>query len=303
MYKLSLKCKVITPIFMFGLESSTPELRPSEFKGMMRWWWRAIKAEDDIETLKKEEAKIFGGTEREQGKSKVKIRIKTKLEESGIFEYKPLPHHERNNCPIDYQVLCKKAFRLKAIKPDKELEIIFDLPSEDLRYLVYLMFILGGFGRRSRRGFGSIQICEAKIETNFNKTDKPQIEKIEITCDNILNFLKIFNNFYKKINDRKIINVNSAKGTYPWIREVILGKKGYHDKDELLKFIGYLSHKYSDLSLGSSKPRMASPVYVSVVKISETFYPIVTVLNFTPPSRDIGWNIKKQENFIKELVL
>jgi len=51
---LKLKCRLITPMFMAGADGRTPELRPSEFKGMMRWWWRAIKAEDDIERIKKE---------------------------------------------------------------------------------------------------------------------------------------------------------------------------------------------------------------------------------------------------------
>ena len=48
------KCRVVTPMFMAGADNETPELRPSEFKGMMRFWWRAIKAEDNIEKLKQE---------------------------------------------------------------------------------------------------------------------------------------------------------------------------------------------------------------------------------------------------------
>jgi CRISPR type III-B/RAMP module RAMP protein Cmr1 len=67
-------CSVVTPMFMAGADGRTPELRPSEFKGIMRFWWRAIREDDDIEKLKEEEAKIFGGTEKE-GKSKVAIRI------------------------------------------------------------------------------------------------------------------------------------------------------------------------------------------------------------------------------------
>lgn len=50
---------------MAGADGRTPELGPSEFKGMMRFWWRAVKAEDDIAKLKKEENGIFGGTGRQ----------------------------------------------------------------------------------------------------------------------------------------------------------------------------------------------------------------------------------------------
>ncbi|MDW8109975.1 MAG: type III-B CRISPR module RAMP protein Cmr1, partial [Candidatus Kryptonium sp.] len=49
MHEITLSCSVITPMFMAGADGRTPEIRPSEFKGMMRWWWRAIKAEDDID--------------------------------------------------------------------------------------------------------------------------------------------------------------------------------------------------------------------------------------------------------------
>ncbi len=75
MYSLTLKCNLIPPMFMAGADNKTPELRPSEFKGMMRWWWRAIKAEDNIEKLRKEEAQIFGGTGEKEGKSKIKIVV------------------------------------------------------------------------------------------------------------------------------------------------------------------------------------------------------------------------------------
>ncbi len=75
MKETTLSCEIITPMFMAGADGKIPELRPSEFKGMMRFWWRAVKAEDDIEKLKKEEAKIFGGTGEGEGKSKVKIEL------------------------------------------------------------------------------------------------------------------------------------------------------------------------------------------------------------------------------------
>ena len=74
--ELKLKCKTITPMFMAGADGKTPELRSSEFKGMMRWWWRAIKADDDIGKLRKEEAEIFGGTGEGEGKSKVRVIVK-----------------------------------------------------------------------------------------------------------------------------------------------------------------------------------------------------------------------------------
>jgi len=60
---------------MYGADGRKPELRSSEVKGMMRFWWRAISADDNIENLIKDETEIFGGLGEEQGKSKVIIKV------------------------------------------------------------------------------------------------------------------------------------------------------------------------------------------------------------------------------------
>lgn len=295
MDKLTLKCRVITPMFMAGADGRTPELRPSEFKGMMRWWWRAIKAKDDI--LKKKECEIFGGTGEGMGKSKVKIKINTKLDEnSDIINYQPLPHHRGNNCPIDNQIRCRKAFTIKAIKPSKEIEIEFSIPSLEIRNLIFLTFVLGGFGKRSRRGFGSLHIINHEIKINL---------------ENILQFLNEIENIYEINNSsinsaiKAIRNKKGGSGNYPWIKEIILGNKEFNNFDEILKKIGMASHKYSDPSLGYANPRMASPIYVSVVEIQNKLRPIITWLNSSFPQAGNypRWNINKQIDFIKELVL
>lgn len=300
MKKLGLKCKLITPLFMFGGDGNKPELRPSEFKGMMRWWWRAIKAENDITKLRKEEGEIFGGTGKGEGRSKVRIIIDTKLSSNAdTFSYQPLPHHKRNNCPIDMRTTCKKAFRLQAFKDDKEIEIkfiIFDSnkDTQNIENLIYLMFILGGFGKRSRRGFGSFEIIEPKIN---------------VTLENILKLLNSINDSYEISEDEdlkglKVIkhkNFRKMEAPYPWIKKIIIGTKIYPDYKSLLSKIGEASHKYRDPSLGSSYPRMASPVYVSAIRNGNGLKPIITVLNAHFPQNYPNYNLRKQIQFIQEI--
>jgi len=48
---------------------------------------------------------------------------------------------------------------------------------------------------------------------------------------------------------------------------------------------------------------MASPIYVSVVEIQNRLRPIITLLNSSFPQNYPRWNINKQIDFIKELVL
>ncbi len=296
--ELKLKCKTITPMFMAGADGKTPELRSSEFKGMMRWWWRAIKADDDIGRLRKEEAEIFGGTGEGEGKSKVRVVIGTNLENPDIIEYQPLPHHEFKNCPIDKSVKCSKAFKLKAINVDKQIEIKFLIPTltKEIESLIYLIFILGGFGKRSRRGFGSLEIIEPSIS---------------VTLEQILESLNCINNSYEIVNSPNLNglqvirnkNVEKLKNCYPWIQEIIISRKVFSDYNSILKAIGKASHDYSDPSLGYVNPRMASPIYVSTIKINNNLKPIITVLHPCFPESYPRRDFEKQQQFIRELAL
>ena len=64
--KISLQCEIVTPLLMHGADKDA-ELREQSFKGVMRFWWRAIHGNLDLKTLKKEENKIFGNTEHKSG--------------------------------------------------------------------------------------------------------------------------------------------------------------------------------------------------------------------------------------------
>ncbi|WP_028841628.1 type III-B CRISPR module RAMP protein Cmr1 [Thermodesulfobacterium hveragerdense] len=236
MHKVEFKCEVITPMFMAGADGRTPELRPSEFKGMMRFWWRAIKAENDIPKLKKEEAEIFGGTGKGEGKSKLAIKLKPLNLISS--DYWPLPH--------------KKNFKKMCFREGSQF--IVELAFRDKNYqdlfsnLFILTTILGGFGGRSRRGFGSVKIIEPDLEISYQY---------------ILNLLNEIGNSYK-IQENKIINSKNG-GQYPWIKEIVIFKE-YEKWEKLLINIGKATHTCKDSSLGNSNPRMASPIYVSVIK-------------------------------------
>ncbi|MEN3039580.1 MAG: type III-B CRISPR module RAMP protein Cmr1 [Candidatus Kryptonium sp.] len=304
MNKVTLKCRLITPMFMFGADNVTPELRASEFKGMMRWWWRAIMARDSIEVLREEEGEIFGGVvkvreddriKEKHIKSKLKILIDSKLEPSDVIEYQPLPHHKAKSCLVDGNSECRKAFRLKAIKQGKEIDILVSYPDKyktEVESLIYLTFVLGGFGKRSRRGFGSFEI----ISPSFN-----------IDLGTILNKLKDINSAFELGSSSidpsiKAIKNRGKGGDYPWIREIIISGKKFSSSDDVLKAIGRASHKNRNPSLGSGNPRMASPIYVSVVKMNDGLYPIITILNNYFPKKYPKCDLSIQKNFVEDLL-
>ncbi|MCX7735017.1 MAG: type III-B CRISPR module RAMP protein Cmr1 [bacterium] len=180
--QLSLSCKVVTPMFMSGADGRTPEIRPSEFKGMMRWWWRAIKAEDDIDNLRNEENQIFGGTSK-GGKSKVWIRIK---KENNIQIGNNLKNDEKLDWSFDQRIGTLKGkhagigyLLYSTVLPNRERSYIktnsgfsIDLISVDEKAFkvglasLWLAIYLGGFGTRARRGGGNIEVLDVKCEQN-----------------------------------------------------------------------------------------------------------------------------------------
>lgn len=281
MKSASFECEVITPMFMSGADRRSSELRPSEFKGMMRFWWRAIRAEairreEDIKKLREEEAKMFGGTE--EGKSKLLIRI----------------------IPLSNTLLPNKGrFNPRDIKPGYKFQIslitYYDSYWETFKNLFLLSLILGGFGKRARRGRGSVKIRDQKdIDLKYIADLLNSISPDSFQIQN-----------GKIVNKRKIVNKKEG-GAYPWIKEIEIGRGSWHKWDDLLRRIDEASRRFKDPSLGfinrKGKPRrMASPIYVSVVEKNASLCPIITTLNsaFPPLPPYLHPDYEKQEEFKK----
>ena len=298
MHKVSFLLETITPLFMSGADGKTLELRPSAFKGMMRFWWRAVRAESNIENLWKEEAKIFGAADEKFGRSKIKITLNPQqVKES---KYKPLPHHTGDSsCKFlpscgsrSNPKRCSKGFRLSCINPGTTFDIILESWKniELYKNTFIISTILGGLGKRSRRGFGSIKIIKINKETlDFS-----------YSLESILQLLMSFNNLNFELRNQIIINKNSG-GDYPWIKTIRLGKEE-NNFEKLLKKIGEATHNFKNPALGFSdrQGRLASPVFVSMIKTSENKYrPIITTLN-TVCHQSIA--VKKQNDFIGALL-
>ena len=246
MNKLILKCEIITPLLMHGADGKTPELREQSFKGVMRFWFRSIHGNLSLEELREKEAEIFGDTKR---KSSFRIKIVNKI--LNIDDFNPLPHKSSN-------------FKIKGFKPKQTFEIEFLGENlEIVKNIFILSTILGGFGQRSRRGFGSI-----KVKSINNKTFDFNFSK-----DTIIKLIK-------KINPKFTMNDNSEnfknRRKFPYIKSIYVGNKT-SSYDILLKKIGLATHKFS--CFGSANPRLASPIYITVNKDNNEYFPIITSLN------------------------
>ena len=268
MNKIIFECETITPMFMHGADGKTPELRPASIKGVMRFWWRAINGNLSLEELKKQEGEIFGSTEK---KSKLIIYPIEIIKEED-YKISLTPHHKQGYCLENHKE--KKCFfrNNNCMKANKKIGKLYIfkikmllknnpyLNREELIDLFKVAFILGGFGQRSRRGFGSIRI---------NKIDE---NEVLTSLEEITNFINTISKFQ-----------NSAI-KYPYIKVIDKIGKQYYSFKKLLETIGESSHYYScnDLGYAEKNNRLASPIYVSILKFSDNdFRPIITTLNNT----------------------
>ena len=276
---LNFNLETITPVFINGYDQT--ELRPSSFKGSIRYWFRAAIAEESIQKLHNKEKNIFGSTDKV---STFSIRIKNLNEinnnSKNITRLCPLPHKKE-----------KSNFKLPAFKKDIAFDVLLTQKDKNLdllRDIFILSLLLGGIGQRSRRGFGSIQ------DTNVTFNNKGDFLK------KVSNILKKISSKECKIKNNELIFATSKKYDYPVIKKVIIGKS--FDREKILNMIGNATHNHNDRAIGNGVPRMASPVYITIKKIGQDFYPIITKLEAVYPKKyKVSKPNEKIKKFINEL--
>lgn len=271
MKSITTHLETITPMFLGGADGNA-ELRPPSIKGLMRFWWRAVKG-IDVDTLYKEEVKFFGGTD-------YKSPFKIKIESNNLLtkDCNPLPH--KTNSRFKFQGFCEK----------QEIELTLSCKEniEIYEKILKITLLLGGLGKRSRRGFGSLKIKQL----DFNP--------INSLSDTILSLLNNISENKFELRNLIIKRISNSNERYPNISEIHFGEIK-STPDEILKTIGQASHSNRDNSLGSANPRLSSPIIVRIQKINEDKYlPIIIRLNTNFPP-NFHFNMEKQEVFIKEV--
>lgn len=320
-------CQLITPAFMYGTNSNFPELRPSEFKGMMRFWWRAIKANNNIDSLKKEEAKLFGGTGKGEGKSKFIIRLSYDHKKLKSFISSDLRRtynlkwsfnkYKRSlvgtNSGIGY--LFFSVYRDFFIRDDFNLTVkLSTLDMKNKRSVLasfWLSVFLGGFGSRSRRGGCNISITKvenvssdidflpkAKTKEELGKWLNKNIEIIR----NILNASNSGNKAkYPNLNNAKIVILDPKTS---WIDSFTEMGNRYlkyrlENRRKLWSMASFgmpVIHNRPKTRMvpyderGRISDKMASPLIFKTIKSGNCFFPVVIQLNTNMPK--IGKELK-----------
>jgi len=203
--------KAVTPMFCGGAQPSTAELRLPSFKGVLRWWWRALafsRLGGNLERIAKEEEEMFGSAR--HGRGKVAMRL---LESSSL---RPIPKGEvlkpgsevigEGARYLGYGVMeafdrrpregrpgasagqltrgcllapfaLKVELRVRSLDSDR-LEMLLDA----LRALG----VLGGLGAKSRKGYGSLVLQSLLLDGASRWSPPATLEDLQVAIRQLM---------------------------------------------------------------------------------------------------------------------
>ena len=312
METITFTCKILTPMFLAGADGKTPELRAASIKGALRFWWRAChghlgldsevkqpekKGDKDVLVtagLRDQESFIFGGAGGGQSEGRSSFTIQVRTIPLGTSQKELVPH--------------KPFMKAEAFTEGQIFEVVFRLPKvkgtpyhvlapingreqeifgrEKLIALFQLTCILGGVGKRARRGMGSLAI-ESANSTDSSKSPIEVFQSPGLT--DIHSLLTVLSpHFALQTQSNKIQNVYSGRmAKYPWITQIEIGRPTHNPTLKISNAThevkGLDSRRYEPSMGHAFKGRFASPLVTSVLSDGR---PIITTLN-TVPDRDV----------------
>jgi CRISPR-associated protein Cmr1 len=266
--KRILTCNVISPMFSYGGDL---ELRPTELKALMRYMYRAAMLEPDTTKLFEKESDKFGDAEKQASPVRLQMQLNSHLEPY----YQRLLLHKPKEWE-DYQSGKKKVMKnypKKCFAPDTRFKLIIRTRNKntDIHWYenwVKLSLILGGMGKRSRRGRGCVAVDNMpSTKQNLMEWVKTQLNHINSEDDSY------------QLNNNEIINhsVLLKDLKRPVIEKIRLGKE-ITDIDKFLTAVDKASHHIKrnfkpkgNFATGFAKgrERFASSIIISVIKVED----------------------------------
>ncbi len=258
------QCEFITPCFGTGATQTLAELRASEVRGQLRWWFRALGGTWDQESF------VFGSIHEKVAASALQVR--TKVTKTGIPWVPPKVNPQFIDAYIWYYASesnNKSRWTEKGnFSPGTEFEIqirqMRSIPKEanDLFQTALKSFLmLGALGMRVTRGLGAFS-CKQWPATNDNiASQRKELE--DHSFEWYHNDVNLGPDWLSAINSAGDMLKNHLRVKYP------AGKSG--DKQS---------------PLGSSKPRQTSAVYLRPIRMVDGTYSLV--LFEAPSERVLG---------------
>lgn len=288
-----------------------PEFRLTEIKSSMTFWLRALwsfksndksKKIDEMEQIgkiKQIEEELFGNTAH---KSPITFRIVSNDFRNIEYDFGRhlVGYNKCKNKPSNISCfLSKNKFEFNIYvfkrKIDEKSKTYTNKHVEFYDSLLKLSLILGGVGKRSRRGCGVFKINDVSIEKaeDIKKYIVKFMESLGVKDsfkveDNNANYK------YFRIKRRDVVTLE-----YPYVEEILICKECISEKDFYTKIKTAIDNtrKYN---LGYSDcKRLACPIYVTCYGDIDKIYPIIVKLHNTNTSK----NYDQYYDMFKEAIL
>lgn len=192
--------RVVTPMFCGGPRQEA-ELRLASFKGVLRFWWRALawsRLDGDLDRIQKREAELFGSSG--SGQSRVYLRWERRPKRQLVAKGTSLPPgraylagmglaswspQDRTMKTTRAAVASRTSFTVQArlLKGD-EADI------EELTQALMAMGLFGGLGSRTRRGWGSLTLESLKAREQDEWTSPGDVNDLETAITQLVRELR-----------------------------------------------------------------------------------------------------------------
>ncbi len=252
-HEFQVTLETVTPLFLGGSDPrGEPELRAPSFRGAMRFWLRALLGGvigDDPKRIFEHESQVFGSTDHA---SPVVVRLGTRS--LGSDSFNPLPHKQ-------------VTFRFNGFKPGQRFDICLlshdEVALQQAQKTLQLLCYLGGLGRRSRRGFGSLQITDGELAVRAGSA-KELADALRQRLNSVL-----------PSSFAPLPKVPRFPILHPSWAQIKVCDEEFDDWEQTIKFVMEKAHKHKNPALGNATPRQASPVHVHVTRLSTGKYALV----------------------------
>ncbi|WP_181454495.1 type III-B CRISPR module RAMP protein Cmr1 [Paenibacillus dendritiformis] len=273
----TLNCTIISPMFSSG--NRRAELRPSELKGLMRYMFRAAILEPDTKELYQLESKYFGNAEKDA--SPVRLQFKPPTLPATSQKFLLHRKEEDNNRQYGFRRGTFELVIRTRHNNDKDTEEYPDI--KEYEEWIALSLVLGGMGKRTRRGRGCVALDEQHsvpkeqllnwIADKLNKWNRKASITNGADCGDFP---------YRIVDDHTIETADLNGFCRPVIEKIILGKE-IKDIDKFLGAVDRATHRikkefdppekrFATGFVGRGFPgttRFASSVIVSVTRTAD----------------------------------
>ena len=265
-----IKMKTITPMCSHGAEKEA-ELRLTEVKHAMRFWWRTINYYSDCDKLKQKERALFGGLT-----NKSPLLLKPELDK------------ELHNVEITMKV--RKLPKIKAIESQTiKFGMMSDKHIDQYINMLELTSYLGGIGQRSREGYGAFKILNQKTKiTNRNEL----LQRIKALINETGN--QSIKDSYG--NNNYDINIDVPLGAkYPMVKKIIIGNEINQKEQVTSIFLDEVASLVKKVNpIGELEPY----IYISCYELEKgNIIPILTQLTYP---KKVG--LKKYLDYCQEYI-